>query len=70
MLYQLARHASRLDGNFAEIGVYRGGTAKLLANITDGAKRELHLFDTFDGMPDTDSRDLHTAGDFAEHVAG
>lgn len=66
MLYQLARHASRLDGDFAEIGVYRGGTAKLLANITDRAKRELHLFDTFDGMPETDSRDLHTAGDFAD----
>jgi len=66
MLLQLARHASKLDGMFAEIGVYRGGTAKLLANITDAAKRELHLFDTFAGMPETDARDLHVAGDFAD----
>lgn len=66
-LYQLARHASRMDGAMAEIGVYRGGTAKLLAAIADGASRELHLFDTFEGMPETDlARDLHAAGDFAD----
>ncbi len=66
MLYQLARHASCLDGQMAEIGVYRGGTAKLLAHVADGAERELHLFDTFAGMPQTDARDLHVAGDFAD----
>jgi O-methyltransferase len=66
MLFQLARHASNLDGHFAEIGVYRGGTAKLLAHVADSAKRELHLFDTFAGMPETDARDLHVAGDFAD----
>jgi hypothetical protein len=67
MLFQLARHASKLEGMFAEVGVYRGGTAKLLAGIADRAGRELHLFDTFAGMPETDrARDLHTAGDFAD----
>ncbi|HSO37329.1 MAG TPA: TylF/MycF/NovP-related O-methyltransferase [Labilithrix sp.] len=67
MLFQLARHASKLDGMFAEVGVYRGGTAKLLAGIADRAGRELHLFDTFAGMPETDrTRDLHTAGDFSD----
>ena len=67
MLFQLARHASKLEGAFAEVGVYRGGTAKLLAGITDRAGRELHLFDTFAGMPETDqARDLHTAGDFSD----
>jgi O-methyltransferase len=66
-LYQLARHASRLDGEMAEIGVYRGGTAKLLAHIGDATGREVHLFDTFAGMPTTDvHRDLHVAGDFAD----
>lgn len=66
-LYQLARHASRIGGAMAEIGVYRGGTAKLLSAIADDAGRELHLFDTFAGMPETDlARDLHAAGDFAD----
>jgi O-methyltransferase len=55
-----------LDGAFAEIGVYRGGTATLLAHLTDRSRRQLHLFDTFAGMPETDERDLHIAGDFAD----
>ncbi|HVH47838.1 MAG TPA: class I SAM-dependent methyltransferase [Labilithrix sp.] len=67
MLYQLARHASCLDGAFAEIGVYRGGTAKILAHVADSRERKLHLFDTFQGMPETDiDRDLLGAGDFAD----
>lgn len=66
MLYQLARHASRLDGHFAEVGVFRGGTAKLLAHVADETGRKLHLFDTFEGMPETDvDLDLLGAGDFA-----
>jgi O-methyltransferase len=64
-LYQLARHAVCLDGDIAEIGVFRGGTAKLLAHVADERGRKLHLFDTFAGMPKTDvGRDLLGEGDF------
>jgi O-methyltransferase len=66
-LYQLARHATGLEGSLAEIGVYRGGTASLLAPLADARGRKLHLFDTFAGMPETDvKRDLLAAGDFAD----
>jgi O-methyltransferase len=66
-LYQLARHATHLDGALAEIGVYRGGTASILAHVADRAGRKLHLFDTFAGMPETDvKRDLLNSGDFAD----
>jgi O-methyltransferase len=62
-LYSLAHQASRLPGSFVECGVYRGGTAMLLANIG----KPLHLYDTFAGMRNTDpNRDLHRAGDFAD----
>jgi O-methyltransferase len=66
VLYCLALDClRRCDGEFAECGVYRGGTAKILAQLV--ADRPLHLFDTFEGMPKTDSsRDLHKAGDFAD----
>lgn len=63
-LYQFARYASKLEGDFAEIGVYRGGTAKLLLHVVEGSDRKVHLFDTFAGMPKSDERDLHTEGDF------
>jgi O-methyltransferase len=53
-LWMLARAAQRLPGALAEVGVYRGGTAMLLAEAKGDAS--LHLFDTFDGMPDTDNK--------------
>ena len=64
--YSLATEAgSRSSGSVAECGVYRGGTAKILSNIFPD--RELLLFDTFQGMPETDAvKDLHRKGDFAD----
>jgi len=63
-LYNFSKRAACLDGNFAEVGVYRGGSAKLLCH-TKGNKC-LHLFDTFEGMPNTvtPSIDIHRPGDF------
>jgi O-methyltransferase len=68
ILWQLADQAGAASaGDFFECGVYRGGTARLLAEIAAQHSKRLHLFDTFEGMPDTDpDRDKHKAGDFAE----
>lgn len=64
ILYQLAKHAISRIGDIAEIGVYRGGTARLLAKTTN---KPVHIFDTFGGMPVTDKeKDLHCAGDFSD----
>jgi O-methyltransferase len=53
-LYQLARSSAGLPGDFAEIGVYKGGTAWLLSKVLEKSKKTLHLFDTFEGMPEVD----------------
>ena len=67
VLYCLARQALHLPGDFAEVGVYQGGTARLLADLLAGSGRSLYLFDTFTGMPSTDAtRDLHREGDFSD----
>lgn len=67
ILYQLALQSAAVEGDIAEVGVYRGGTAWLLAELTKGTNKQLHLFDTFSGMPATDpERDKHQAGDFAD----
>lgn len=52
MLFTQARRVIRdgIEGDFAEVGVYRGLTAKVLLHCCDG--RPLHLFDTFEGHPD------------------
>jgi O-methyltransferase len=71
VLYSLALQCQRLEGDLWECGVYKGGTARMLAQIlADSQKSEsakLHLFDTFGGMPETDkTRDTHKAGDFSD----
>lgn len=38
-------------GDFAEVGVFHGGSAEVLYQITEAQRRELHLFDTFTGTP-------------------
>jgi O-methyltransferase len=67
VLASLASQAMQLDGEFWECGVYKGGTAMLLAKRLSVAATQLRLFDTFEGMPETDAaRDLHKAGDFSD----
>lgn len=68
MLYQLSRSCLRLDGDWAECGVYSGGTAHLLSLIALEHPRPFHLFDTFCGMPSVAraQRDYHAAGEFSD----
>lgn len=77
MLYRFCQTCMRLPGDIAECGVYRGGTAALLSStlVEGGVKdKQLHLFDTFAGMPTTADKDpsSHQQGDFGdtslEHV--
>lgn len=67
-LYQLARQAAHVEGDVAEVGVYKGGTALLFSELLLGSGKHLHLFDTFEGMPETASRDkdFHRPGDFSD----
>lgn len=69
VLYCLARQAGHVGGDFWECGVYKGGTAAMLAALLHDAApaKRLHLFDTFEGMPETDAqKDLHKKGDFSD----
>lgn len=67
VLCQFARATVHLPGDAAEVGVYRGGTAFLLATLFSGQNRMIHLFDTFNGIPAiADSVDIHRAGDFSD----
>jgi hypothetical protein len=50
-LFSLVRATAKLGGCMAEVGVYRGGSARLIREAD--ASRPLHLFDTFEGLPDT-----------------
>ncbi|MGO9234385.1 MAG: TylF/MycF/NovP-related O-methyltransferase [Methylocella sp.] len=61
-LMRLAQYVktSGIDGDFVECGVYRGGTATLLSRFL-GDSKQLWLYDSFEGMPDTNVKDGETA---------
>lgn len=62
-LYQLVLSTRKLPGDIAEVGVYRGGSAKLIASLKGG--KTLHLFDTFKGLPTVRADlDIHKEADF------
>lgn len=54
--------------NIIEFGTYRGGSALFLAHILKktfpGAK--LFACDTYEGMPPTSDKDMHSAGNFSD----
>ena len=49
-VFVAARGTRKIDGDVAEVGVYQGGSAKLICEAK--GDRPLHLFDTFEGLPD------------------
>ncbi len=59
-LWQQVRYAdrARLDGALVECGTWRGGASGMMAmaHLASGAAtRELHLFDSFQGLPQPDA---------------
>lgn len=69
VLYTLLKQAIHVEGDIWECGVYKGGTAAMFAKILRhaGPWKKLFLFDTFEGMPETDAdRDIHRKGDFSD----
>jgi O-methyltransferase len=72
VLQKSLEQALRLDGDVVECGVYRGGTALLESMViaSAGQARRLHLFDSFQGMPETTpGLDQFARGDFRKTSA-
>jgi O-methyltransferase len=65
-LWGAVRHLvlSRIEGDFVECGVWRGGSAMLMAStlLRHGETRTLWLYDTFAGMTEPSSADRDCAG--------
>jgi O-methyltransferase len=65
-LWQLARQLDRVDGDFLEVGVWRGGTGAILAKATERTRRTVYLADTFRGVVKAGASDPSYAG--GEHA--
>ena len=65
-VFMLTKRTDKIQGDIAEVGVYWGGSAKLICEAKGG--KALHLFDTFSGLPslsEKDDRNQFQQGDFA-----
>lgn len=54
-IIELVKATGKLPGALAEVGVFRGGSARLICEAK--GDRDLHLFDTWDGLPDPTEAD-------------
>ncbi len=54
-IFMAARRTRKIPGDIAEVGVYRGGSAKIICSAK--GEKILHLFDTFTGLPKVDEID-------------
>jgi len=70
-LLMAVKNTSKLGGNIAEVGVWKGGSAELIYKIKDN--RKLYLFDNFeDGIPEVSKVDdlKLRKGDYASSYTG
>lgn len=67
-IYMALRNTAKLGGHVAEVGTYRGGSARLIGEYK--GNRPLHLFDTFEGLPKTSAIDnsKFSEGKFGSNV--
>jgi hypothetical protein len=67
-IYMSVKRTRKIAGDLAEVGVYKGGSAKLICEAN--AEKPLHLFDTFEGIPKVDEIDesLFYRGQFSSSL--
>lgn len=69
IIYTILKQAVHIPGDIWECGVYKGGTAAMIAAFLqeNAPSKHLYLFDTFEGMPEADAeKDGHKKGDFQD----
>lgn len=54
-IFMLVKKTEKIIGDIAEVGVYRGGSAKIICEAKKN--KFLHLFDTFEGLPELSEKD-------------
>ena len=64
-ILRLAETALGVEGDFVELGCYKGDTSVLLAKLlrAKNSDKKLWLYDSFAGLPEKTSEDQSSAGD-------
>lgn len=56
MIYSLASAQNVIEGDYAEVGVFKGASAKTICEVK--GDKNFYLFDTFEGLPEVSNLDL------------
>jgi len=68
MIAMAVRKTSHLAGDIAEVGVFRGQSARVICEMKE--TKQLHLFDTFHGLPEPGAIDSQfKEGEYASSIA-
>ena len=65
-LWTLAHQSLEIDGDFLEVGVWRGGSGALLCKAAEGSGKKVFLADTFEGVVKASAQDTKYKG--GEHA--
>ena len=66
-ILSVARDCLATEGDFVEMGCYKGDTSLMLADILQGSEKKLWIYDSFEGLPAKSSEDDSEIGkDFKE----
>jgi O-methyltransferase len=55
-IFMAVKRTQKVPGDIAEVGVYKGGSAKIICS--EKGEKSLHLFDTFEGLPKVEDIDM------------
>ena len=61
-IQEIARQSLALDGDYVEMGCYKGDTSILLAEILQNSAKKLWIYDSFEGLPEKNDKDDSATG--------
>ena len=70
-IIDLAKKCLEVNGDFVELGCYKGDTSLLLADVLRDSGKKLWIYDSFEGLPEKSTEDESELGkDFQKGVLG
>ena len=58
----VAKDCLDIEGDFVELGCYKGDTSLMLAEILQGTSKKLWIYDSFEGLPEKSAKDESAVG--------
>ena len=62
-IIEIAKEQLNVQGDFVELGCYKGDTSLLLAEILRDSDKKLWVYDSFEGLPEKSMEDLSLIGE-------